>query len=195
MEIKEKIKKYKKELVLKKAGEYFEKNGFEKSKMADIAKYCKISVGALYKLFPSKDELFYEYVNYQIDIFYNRLKEEFKKIKTSEDRLKYFIKLKFETFIQKKEILKDTVAGDPLFFAKLNANKGNPAQKVYDMLSFEFENIDKRDYLKIKDYNKLSYLFNSFTYGYIEYWLLHDNNLLDEVDEAFEIFMYGLIKK
>ncbi len=191
MEIKEKIKEYKKELVLQKAGEFLEKNGFEKAKMADIAAYCGVSVGALYKLFPSKDELFYEYVNYQIDIFYKQLIDEFKKLESAEDRLKYFIRLKFETFMEKKQILKDTVAGDPLFFTKLNANLGNPALKVYELLSAQFEKIPN---LKTKNYLKTAYLFNAFTYGYIEYWLIYNENLSASIDEAYKLFMKGVVE-
>jgi AcrR family transcriptional regulator len=191
MEIKEKIKEYKKELVLQKAGEFLEKNGFEKAKMADIAAYCGISVGALYKLFPSKDELFYEYVNYQIDTFYKHLTKEFKKLEFAEDRLKYFIKLKFETFMEKKQILKDTAAGDPLFFTKLNVNHKNPAIKVYELLAAQFEKIPN---LKTKNYLKTAYLFNAFTYGYIEYWLIYNENLSASIDEAYKLFMKGVVE-
>ncbi|NPA81635.1 MAG: TetR/AcrR family transcriptional regulator [Epsilonproteobacteria bacterium] len=195
MAIKKKVKEYKRELVLKSAGEFLEKSGFEKAKMADIASYCGISVGALYNLFPSKEDLFYQYVNYQIDLFYKELLQAYEYIKEPRERIKFFIKLKFQKFMQKRALLKDTVAGDPLFFAKLNANKGNPAALIYELIAKEFEKISKEVDLKIKDYEKISYLLNSFTYGYIEYWLINDKNLLDFVDEAYELFMEGVVLK
>jgi len=194
MEIKERVKEFKKELVLKKVSQFFEKNGFNEAKMVDIASFCNISVGALYKLFPSKDELFYEYVNYQINQFYEKLKKGFENFEKCEDRLKYFIRLKFETFLEKKEILKDTVAGDPLFFTKLNANKGNPAQKVYKIVAEEFEKLNKKTPLKTEDFEKIAFLFNSFTYGYIEFWLIYNKDIMKYIEEAYDIFIKGIIK-
>lgn len=183
--LKEKIKEYKKELVLQKAGEYLEQKGFKEAKMADIAKHCGISVGALYKLFASKDELFYEYVRYQVALFYNRLQMRFEFLQTPQERIKEFIKLKFELFMEKKALLKDTLAGDPLFFVKLSANKENPAKMVYELLAKELEK------LGLSNPRKLSYLLNYYTYGYIEYWLIYDTNLVEFVDEAYTLFMDG----
>ncbi len=191
MNIKDKIREYKKELILKKAGEFLEKNGFEKSKMADIAAHCGISVGALYNFFSSKDELFYEYVKYQIDTFVKNLKKGFERIESPRERLEFFVKLKFETFKSKVNLLKDTVAGDPLFFAKLNANKGNPALKIYEILAKEFE---KMENLKTDDYIKLACLFHSFTFGYIEYWLNYDQHLDKFAQEACDFFIKGIVK-
>ncbi|WP_187647565.1 TetR/AcrR family transcriptional regulator [Nitrosophilus labii] len=191
MNLKDKIREYKKELILKKAGEFLEKNGFEKSKMADIAAHCGISVGALYNFFSSKDELFYEYVKYQIDTFVKNLKKGFERIESPRERLEFFVKLKFETFKSKVNLLKDTVAGDPLFFAKLNANKGNPALKIYEILAKEFE---KMENLKTDDYIKLACLFHSFTFGYIEYWLNYDQHLDKFAQEACDFFIKGIVK-
>ncbi len=191
MDIKKRVKEYKKELLLQKVSYLFEKEGFENVKMADIAKYCNISVGALYKLFLSKEDLFYEYVKYQIDIFYDILLSRFKTLSSPEERLKAFISLMFKTFTQKKRILIDTIAGDPLFFAKLNIKKENPAKKVYSLLENEFENMEN---IKIKDGKKIAVLFKSFVYGYIEYWLLYQKDINEMVDEAYWLFMRGIEK-
>ncbi len=192
MDIKFQIKEYKKELILKKAGDFLEQKGFEKTKMADIADYCGISVGALYNHFGSKEELFYEYVKYQIDIFVKNLKKGFESLGSPKERLEFFVKLKFETFKSKVNLLKDTVAGDPLFFAKLNVNKGNPALKIYEILAKEFERMEN---LKTDDYIKLACLFHSFTFGYIEYWLNYKQDSIEEfAKEACDFFIKGIVK-
>ncbi len=191
MDIKEKIKEFKKELVLQRAGEYLEKHGFANSKMSDIASFCNLSVGALYKLFSSKEELFYEYVRLQIEIFVDNLLKGFEKIDDPIQRLQFFVELKFETFKSKVNLLKDTVAGDPLFFAKLNANKGNPAVAIYEVLAKEFAKIEG---LKTKDHLKLAILFHSFTFGYIEHWLIGGDIHEDYAKEACDFFIKGVVK-
>jgi len=186
--IRERVKEYKKELILKKISRFLEKEGFENAKMADIAAYCGISVGALYKLFSSKEELFYSYIQYQIDLFYKKLEEGFQRIKEPRERVCFFIKLKFETFKEKKKVLIDTVAADPLFFAKLNTTKQNPAKKVYELLAKELEKAGIAKPLK------MAYLLNGLTLGYLELWLsTKDEGALD-ADEACGLFI-KLIKE
>lgn len=172
--------------------ELFEKEGFDQIKMVDIAKYCGISVGALYKLFPSKEDLFYDYIQYQIDLFYKQLQERFNVVKTPKQRLKLFIDMMFHTFTSKKRLFMDTAAGDPLFFAKLALKRDNPAKKIYKLLEREFEKLENR---KISDTKQLAILFKSFLYGYIEYWLIHDQPIKTCSEEALELFLHGIVKE
>jgi len=55
--IKQKVLETKKSLVLEEISKIFENDGFSSVKMQDIANRLGISVGALYKLFSSKDDL------------------------------------------------------------------------------------------------------------------------------------------
>ncbi|NPA64612.1 MAG: TetR/AcrR family transcriptional regulator [Epsilonproteobacteria bacterium] len=192
MAIKEKIKEFKKELVLQKVSQYLETHGFAKAKMADIAAFCGMSVGALYKLFGSKEELFYAYVNYQLTLFQHKLAQRLQHLQSPHDRIKAIIALKFETFQEKRQILKDTIAGDPLFFAKLSANRPVNLQKLYDTIAEEFEKIDALTPLRVRDTRRIAYIFNAITYGYVEYWLVHGGDLRSFVDEAYEILMKGI---
>ena len=192
MAIKERIKEFKKELVLQKVSQYLETHGFAKAKMADVAAFCGISVGALYKLFGSKEEMFYEYVDYQIALFEHELSKRLQSLHDPKERIKAIITLKFETFKQKKAILKDTVAGDPLFFAKLSANRPNNLQKLYDTIAREFEALRAITPLRIADTKRIAYVFNALTYGYVEYWLTQDVDLESFIDEAYEILLKGI---
>ena len=192
MNIKSKLQAYKRQLVLEKVSQLFEQKGFETVKMADIANYCDISVGALYKLFASKEDLFYEYVSYQIDLFHSKLQDRFGATEDPNKRLLIFTQTLFETFLQKKIILLDTIAGDPLFFAKLSVKKGNPAKKIYQLLETEFAKIPNK---QIEDNTKLAILFKSFLYGYIEYWLLLDKPIQDLAQEAINLFLRGILKE
>jgi len=190
MDIKAQVKAFKKELIVKKAAELFAKEGFSAVKMADIAKACNVAVGTIYKLFASKEDLFFAYVQYEIDRFYDRLLQDFQTHKTPKERLAIFVDRMIEAFLDKKKVLTDTIAGDPLFFAKLNLTHQNPAQKIYNLLEKEFAKLP----LKINEPQKIAILFKSFIYGYIEYWLLFDKNIHNISKEALEIFLCGIIK-
>ena len=190
MDIKAQVKAFKKELIIKKAAELFAKEGFSAVKMADIAKACNVAVGTIYKLFASKEELFFAYVQYEIDRFYDRLLQDFQTHKTPKERLAIFVDRMIEAFLDKKKVLTDTIAGDPLFFAKLNLTHQNPAQKIYNLLEKEFAKLP----LKIDSPQKAAILFKSFIYGYIEYWLLFNEDIQHSSHEALNIFFCGIIK-
>jgi len=186
MEIQAQIKAFKQELILQKVSQYLEKHGYKNAKMADIAKFVGISVGALYKYFESKDMLFYAYVNYQIDTFYEHLKTTFATIQDPKERIFYFIQAKLKLFEEKRKLLTDTIAADPLFFIKLSATKENPAKKIYDLIAKELESIG------VKDPIKASYLLNGITYGYIEHWIVYGGKLIDRAEEIYDRFFKGV---
>ena len=179
--IKERIKAFKRELILQKVSELIEERGLEGLKMVDIAAACDISVGALYKLFGSKDELFYAYMEYQIDLFYRTLKSIFAGVEDPLDRIRIYIELKFETLQSKKQLLKDTIATDPLFFAKFNVTRENPARKVYTLLAEQLEAYGAQDGLR------LAYMLSGMTRGCVEMWLAGDGEL--DAKRAYESFV------
>jgi len=179
--IKERIKAFKRELILQKVSELIEERGLEGLKMVDIAAACDISVGALYKLFGSKDELFYAYMEYQIDLFYRTLKSIFAGVEDPKERIRIYIELKFETLQSKKQLLKDTIATDPFFFAKLGISKQNPARKVYVLLAQQLELLGTHDGLR------LAYMLSGMTRGCIEMWLAGDGEL--DADNAYKRFL------
>ncbi len=189
--IKEKVAETKKRLILEAVSSYFEKEGFAKPTMHDIAKNLGISIGALYKLFPSKDDLFYGYIEYQILLFYNDLIKETQTTKDPKERLTTYITMKFKAFASKRKAIEDPVIGDPLFFVKMNTKKSNPAKPVFEFLANEFEKLSKTFLLKGDDYMKIAYLFNAFTMGYIEYWLNFGGELEKEAGRVFNRFMEG----
>jgi len=183
--IKERVKAFKRELILQRVSELIEERGFEKLKMVDIAAACGISVGALYKLFSSKDELFYAYMDYQIDLFYRTLKSIFAGVEDPKERIRIYIELKFETLKTKKQLLNDTLAADPLFFAKFNVSKQNPAKKVYALLAEQLELLGAEDGLR------LAYMLGGMTMGCIEMWLAGDGEL--DADYAYKHFIKILL--
>ncbi len=190
--IKKRVLEAKKNIVLEKVSEYFDAFGFENAKMQEIANHTGLSVGALYKLFPSKERLFFEYISYQIEKFHSELVRLCSNIDEPRDMLKKFVEHKFSTFVSKKKAIEDPVLGDPLFFLKLNTRKSDPAGPIYEFLSDVFLKLNEKEPLKSSDHMKTAYLFNAYTMGFIEYWLNTGTKLDDDAAEVVERFLVGM---
>ena len=190
--IRQKLQETKSELVLEAVSAYFDRVGYTKPKMQDIAKEVGISVGALYKLFPSKDELFFAYISYQIRLFYKNLQERCSVCDDPQQALLEYVKLKIETFIAKKKAIEDPVLGDPLFFLKMNVHKSNPAKEVYEFLEEQFEKFSKKCALKAIEPMRLAYIFNGHILAYIEYWINFDGELRGKEEEILSTFLDGI---
>ncbi len=192
--IKSKVKELKKELILKDVSRYIEETGYNSLKINDLAKSCEISVGQLYQLFDSKDKLFYDYVFYQINKFFRSLQSACKEIKSPKKRLLMFTKMKIEVFKEKRKVIQDPIAGDPLFFMKIN-NK-NPSIIIHDFLSIQFKELQKEERLKNSNHLQLAYAYNAYVLGYIEYCF--GENLYNDCDDELskkilEDFLNGVI--
>ncbi len=193
-QIKSKVIAYKKELILQEAGKYIEEVGYSSLKINDLAKKSSISIGQLYQLFESKEKLFYEYVLYQINNFYNTLKETCKNINSPQSKLLIFTKLKLKVFKEKRKAILDPISGDPLFFMKFN-NK-NPSLIIQEFLSLQFKDLGNIHNLKNKNPLRLAYAYSAYTLGYIEYCLNDDTD--DECGDELakmilDSFLHGVL--
>jgi AcrR family transcriptional regulator len=190
--IKQKVLETKRNLVLEEISKIFESDGFSNVKMQDIANSLGMSVGALYKLFSSKEELYYEYIAHQIRLFYDMLVQNSSNSSDPKESLEIYVKLKFDLFKAKRKAIEDPVVGDPLFFFKMNTQKSDPAKPIFEFLAKLFERLDSVQPLKERNYMKLAYLFNAYTIGYIEYWINYDEEL-EKASIVVEEFLEGMI--
>lgn len=87
--VSEDYKKNKKALILKSAFECFAQKGFQVATMEDIVYHSKISKGAIYNYFNSKDEIYLELMNERSTESINKMKEDLGKLKTSYEKLEH----------------------------------------------------------------------------------------------------------
>ncbi len=189
--LKQKVVESKREVILEEVSKLFEKDGFSTLKMQDIARSLGISIGALYNLFASKEELYLAYVEYQIRRFYQML-EDSTKGSGPLKALEIYVKLKFEVFKEKRKALKDPLMGDPLYFLKMGKAQYCLIEPIHKKLCGWFERLDETYTLKERNFMKLAYLFHSYTNGYIEYWIVHEQDLSDEPKEVVIRFLEGI---
>ncbi len=191
--IKSKLRETKKELVLDALDELFEQSGFGNPRMQEIAESIGISVGALYKLFPSKDALLYEYITHEIHRFRETLLQRSAPLHSPEERLILFIALKFETFARKRRAFEDPILGDPLFFFKMNIRRESPIRPIAEYLAEQFALLSEEKPFACRDCLQAAYLLNGYVTGYIEHWY-NEGIEPDESPEAiFHRFLQGMM--
>ena len=190
--VKRKVEEFKKNAMLQEVSKYFEKIGFNNATIQDIAQHLGISVGSLYKLFSSKEELYSAYISYQRELFYARLEEKCNG-KDPMASLKIFVQHKFEAFTTKRMAYLDTILKDPFFLVKLNLSNTNPLLSSSKILEKWFAAICQQEDFKEKDSLKLAFIFNAMINGYVEYWL-NGGSLPENIDEIINNFFQGYIK-
>ncbi|BCD61001.1 MULTISPECIES: TetR/AcrR family transcriptional regulator [unclassified Nitratiruptor] len=188
--IKQKIVETKKEILLEAVSNLFEQQGFANLKMQDIAKYLGISVGALYKIFASKEDLLLAYIEFEIQKFYRMLRNQTKNINDPFFCLQHYVNLKFEVFRQKRRAIEDPLMGDPLFFLKMGKKQYMLIEPIHKLLASWFERLHTKHPLKEKNFLKIAYLFNSYTNGYVEYWIVQGDEL--DPKQVVELFLQGV---
>ncbi len=189
--LKDKIFDLKQNTILECATAYFETVGYEHTKIANIAKDVGMSVGALYKIFDSKDVLFNAYIMYQVGRFYDEYKRSTEDKSGYEEKLKAYIRLKFEYYMQKSNAVESSIlSGDPFFYHKAYSGKENPMQQVYLLLmDILREVVPKQSETELKF---LAYTFHTMSDGAISLWFEEKIDLEKQIDEIYQLFMHGI---
>ncbi len=103
-ERKQKEKKARINSIKKSAGFLFQKNGFESTKMEDIADRAEISKATIYQYFKSKNDLFYEMMQERLTFLNKGLMEIYSRHEDPETTLRLITNRTFEFAIEDSEI-------------------------------------------------------------------------------------------
>ena len=188
--INDELNKVKKDLYLKAATEYFDNHGYKNFKISHLAKELETSVGTIYNLFISKEDLYLEYLILKLQNFLDTLK--LKETKNPKKNLELYLSCKYEIFIQIDNNKEKTITNDPYFFHKLDISNHIIVDEIYDFLIKQFKQIypDKN-----MNYKHVSTLFKKLSDGFIESYLIEKYDTKNIVNDTIELFFYGLEKK
>lgn len=186
--ISKKATRAKKRLYIKTSAKYFEDVGYENAKMSDLAKDLKISVGTLYKIFDSKENLYFEYILYQISLFEKILSSN--QTKDPLENLKLYLQYKYKYFITHQNSIELSLAHDPFFFHKLNMHKKHPMDAIFDFLAKQLKQIVQDDKL---DYKHLAILFKKLSDGYAESYKMKNFDTTNVIDDTIDLFLNGVL--
>ncbi len=187
MSIKDKMNELKKELLLEEASKMFEEVGYEQMKVANLAKAAKVSVGTIYAIFNSKEELYFSYLEHQINNFFKELEGKVTNNSSPNEKIKIFIELKFSYYTQKKKAIEKSATNNPLFFNTLAREHSKAFEKIYLFLQECFIELNPK--IHKEKATRMAFAINGFSDGYISLWLELNDNLMDKVDEVSKLFI------
>ena len=188
--INQEISRIKKELYLEESIKYFDKIGFKNSKINDISKALDTSVGTIYNIFNSKEELYLEYLIYKLRKFLHNLEKE--KTEDPYSNLCIYLKYKYEIFIQIDKNEVEPIISDPYFFHKLDIANHPIVDDIYVYLEEQFRLMIDEPYIS---YKHLAILFKKFSDGFIESYILEAYDTKHIVDHTLTMFLNGLLRK
>lgn len=179
--INEELNRVKKELYLNAAARYFDEVGYKEFKITDLAKELETSVGTIYNLFDSKENLYVEYLVLKLEIFLANLKEH--EGSDPLENLKFYLNYKY-----KKYITPEPKTNDSYFFHKLEILNHRVVDDIYQYLARQlrmlvpFENTNHKH---------LAILFKKLSDGFIVSHLYGQCSAEQIIDKTLDIFLYG----
>ena len=185
--INEELNRVKKELYLNAAARYFDETGYKHFKISDLAKELETSVGTIYNLFGSKEELYVEYLILKMEAFLAVLIQH----ESSDplENLKNYLTYKYAQFIQTEHHRDEPITDDPYFFHKLEISNHSVVEEIYQYLVRQLRILVPSENANHKH---LAILFKKLSDGFIESYLYGECQSEQIVDETIEMFLHGV---
>lgn len=185
--INEELNRVKKELYLNAAARYFDETGYKHFKISDLAKELETSVGTIYNLFGSKEELYIEYLILKMETFLANLKEH--EGSDPLENLKIYLTYKYANFIQTDQHRQEPMMNDPYFFHKLEISNHSVVEEIYQYLVRQLRILLPSENTNHKH---LAILFKKLSDGFIESCLYGECQAGQIVDETIDMFLHGV---
>jgi len=175
----------KKELFLKESANYIDKVGYNNFKITELAKQLETSVGTLYNLFSSKEQLYLDYLLLKLQLFSEKLAA----LETTNamENLKLYLGCKYEIFIRIDK--NKPLTSDPCFFHKLDVVNHPIVLEIYEFLERQFKSLYPKNNL---NYRHQAILFKKFSDGFIESYLIEPYKINNIIEDTLNQFFKGL---
>ncbi|MEF3192197.1 MAG: TetR/AcrR family transcriptional regulator [Campylobacterales bacterium] len=187
-----KVEELKRSLILDEASTHFLTQSFDKVQVAEIAKKAGVSVGTIYNLFGSKEGLYEAFVDRQITAAYATISSECAKMSDPIEQLRFVTSYKFHYFEENREVIKANILANPLLLHASTYNKSPAMKKIMELLGTIIDHIGRIYPLRSYDLMQLAYHYKALTNSYIERWVDADFDLRTKIDEATDLFLFGI---
>ncbi len=188
MPAKKKLQEFKRDLILEEAGRLFIEEGYEAMKVADLARNVGLSVGTIYNLFGSKENLYNNYLFSLVENARSLVESAFEQHIDPLERLHAITRIKYELVSQHKLAMKESV-NDPSFFTHMAIDRENPMMQLFFYLAEEVMRPLALRYDCKKDPMELVFLFDGLGIGTIKCWMACGGDLKSRLDENIEQFL------
>jgi AcrR family transcriptional regulator len=184
--INEELNRVKKELYLNAAARYFDEVGYKHFKISDLAKELETSVGTIYNLFGSKEELYVEYLVLKLEMFLANLKKD--EGSDPLENLKIYLTYKYKSFMRFDHHTQEPTTNDSYFFHKLEIINHRVVDEIYQFLARQFRILVPNENTNHKH---LAILFKKLSDGFIVSYLYGECPEEQIIEKTIDIFLYG----
>lgn len=184
---------YKRDLILEEAERLFVLEGFENMKIAELAKNVEVSVGTIYTLFGSKENLYTNFILAQIEHYGEVIRREISPIADPVEKLKKLISIKYEAMMKNRNALRQSIINDPTFFLNTTDDE-HPLMEMFRFIADEVMVPLAQQFGSSKDPLELTFLLEGLSIGTIKYATIRGEELTGRCDETVEHFLI-LLKK
>lgn len=189
MTLKKKVQELKRELILEEAAKLFQKDGYENMKVAELASNVRVSVGSIYTLFGSKENIYHNYILDQIDHYLEMLDNQIRDIQDPCEKLKILTYIKFNAFVEHKHELQSIGANHPLYFINVSKADDGAMIGIYEYISENIMQPLKEVTNSSKSAMDMTFLYDGLGVGMVKHWMLMDDDLVGRSDELIESFL------
>ncbi len=189
----------KREGILRAASVMFQKYGFAKTTLDDIAQECGMKNTALYYYFKSKNDIINEMFNCEMKKIQDKIRNAVVKQDTIRNKIYAFVLEELISFKNKKRyfdlILKENLSIEQRQLAFRQKNKFDKFEKklLTEIIS---EGIERNVFVN-RSIDSVIYMISGTTWG-ISYFVLHGNREMELnkiVDDVVNIMFSGLEKR
>ncbi len=189
----------KREGILRAASVMFQKYGFAKTTLDDIAQECGMKNTALYYYFKSKNDIINEMFNCEMKKIQDKIRNAVVKQDTIRNKIYAFVLEELISFKNKKRyfdlILKENLSIEQRQLAFRQKNKFDKFEKklLTEIIS---EGIERNVFVN-RSIDSVIYMISGTTWG-INYFVLHGNREMELnkiVDDVVNIMFSGLEKR
>jgi len=180
------MKNMKRTLILERAAEMFEQQGYEEMKVSVLAKEVGVSVGSIYAYFDSKEGLYSAWVLTEVEGAYELLLAIVEQELPFEEMIRRSIALKFKIIAKKRRSLASGVMNNPFFFESQQIANKIAFERLYSLYVRPIEQVKQVEI----DTMQLVYILNAIGNAYVLRWIEGDiEDLEAKVDEVTTTFV------
>lgn len=188
MAIKQKVRDFKRELILEEAGKLFIEEGYDTMKIADLAKNVGVSVGTIYNLFGSKENLYNHYIMDLVEHALETVETAMQQLSDPVERLREITRIKFTLLTKHKNALKESI-NDPSFFLHVSADRDDPFMRFYFYMAQEVMQPLVQQYDSPTDPMEMVFLYDGLSFGVMKHWLVCGGDLQSRIDPMVDRFI------
>ncbi len=192
----------KKQLILDAAETLFDRYGYSKTSIDDIAKEAFLGKGTIYYYFESKEDIFFEVVQIQTDKFMKKIRKSIDEAKDFETKLYLTISLPIRMAHEHSTNLLDVLKNFPLqYMHKLKDIRDRSKHHFIDILNDIIQGGIKSnivsDTIPVNDV--LNVIYDWFLLGDSNIIIQNHAEFLEKAEKNYkwvvQLLLYGLIKR